>query len=33
MSLILTEESAAEAYVVTWNSNHSVLPYIEITLN
>ena len=27
------EESAAEAYVVARNSNHSVLPYIDIRLN
>jgi hypothetical protein len=33
MSLIFTEESTAEPYVVTWNGNHSVLPYNETTLN
>jgi len=33
MSLIFTEESTAKPYVVTWNSNHSALPYNEITLN
>jgi hypothetical protein len=33
MALIFAKESAAEAYLVTWNRNHSVLPYIEIMLN